>query len=70
LTDNFVQYFYYPLSINDSTPYTFTIIRENQTISATNWNTFTSTAQQVSVQVQVPKLTISTWSGKFSFFFR
>ncbi|CAF1546912.1 unnamed protein product, partial [Adineta steineri] len=61
LSNDFVEYFYYPTSSNNTTPYTFSIIKENQTISANNWNTYSTTQQIVSVQVQ--KLTISTWSG-------
>ncbi|CAF1457750.1 unnamed protein product, partial [Adineta ricciae] len=63
LSNDFVEYFYYPVSTTNSTNYFFAITKENQTISAATWNTYSTTGQNVSVQAQVPKLTITTWSG-------
>jgi hypothetical protein len=64
LTNNYVQYFYYPITLSTTAPQNaFSIIQENQTISASNWNAYSSPKQTVSTQIQVPKLTISTWSG-------
>ncbi|CAF3337216.1 unnamed protein product [Rotaria socialis] len=62
-SNDFVEYFYYPTSLNTSSEIMFSIIQENQSISAINWNTFTSNNKNVSTQIQVPRLTISTWSG-------
>ena len=68
LSNDFVEYFYYPVSPTNSTNYFFEITKENQTISAATWNTYSTTGQNVSVQAQVPKLTITTWSGKLPSF--
>ncbi|CAF1151520.1 unnamed protein product [Rotaria sp. Silwood1] len=63
LSNDFVEYYYYPASLNDSSQFAFSIIKENQTITAINWNTFSSDNKTVPVQIQVPQLTISIWSG-------
>ncbi|CAF1385731.1 unnamed protein product, partial [Rotaria magnacalcarata] len=62
-SNDFVEYFYYPTSLNTSSEIIFSMIRDNQSITAINWNTFNSNNKNVSTQVQVPRLTISTWSG-------
>ncbi len=41
----------------------FSIIKENATISAISWNANSASNQNISVQIQIPKLTISIWSG-------
>lgn len=64
LPNDYVEYFYYPpVLTNDSIKLSFSIIKENQAISAINWNTYSSSRQNISTQIQVPKLTISIWSG-------
>ncbi|CAF0783623.1 unnamed protein product [Rotaria sordida] len=62
-SNDFVKYYYYPPSLNDASEFAFSIIRENQTITATNWNVYSSENRILPVQIQVPKLTISIWSG-------
>ncbi|CAF4129363.1 unnamed protein product, partial [Rotaria sp. Silwood2] len=58
-----VEYYYYPTSLNDSSEFAFSISKENQTITAISWNTYSSNNKTLPVQIQVPKLTISIWSG-------
>ena len=64
-SNDFVEYYYYPESLNDSSQLTFTMIKENEVITAYSWNTYNSQSENQSVQIQVPRLTISVWSGKF-----
>jgi hypothetical protein len=64
LTNDYVEYFYYPTtSTNDSSQLPFSIIKENQAISATTWSASSSLNQNNFIEIQVPRLTISTWSG-------
>lgn len=65
LSNDYTEYFYYPGNLTNVSSLQFSIIKENQTVSATTWNQ-TNTGQSTtgaSSQVQVPRLTISTWSG-------
>jgi hypothetical protein len=64
LTNDYVKYFYYPKTSTSSlSQLPFSIIKENQTISAVTWTSYSSLQSNNSIQIQVPKLTISTWSG-------
>ena len=67
LSNDFAEFHYYPESINDSSQLSFSIIKENQTITAINWNAYNAARQNISIQTQVPKLTILIWSGKLKF---
>ncbi|CAF0953420.1 unnamed protein product, partial [Didymodactylos carnosus] len=60
---NFAAYFYYPADISNtiSSNISFSIARENEEISATNWNPLQNNGPVLSAEV--PKLTISTYSG-------
>jgi hypothetical protein len=58
-----VDYFYYPTQTNDTSQYAFSIIKENAQISASNWNAYSSSV--LNTTMQVPRLTVSVWSGKF-----
>ena len=65
LSNDYVEYFYYPSAeaSSNTSQLPFSIIKENQTLVTAILNTASSTGQLVSVETQVPKLTISTWSG-------
>ena len=67
LSNDFVEFYYYPESTNDLSHLSFSLIKENQTITAINWNAYNAARQNISVQIQVPKLTILIWSGKLKF---
>lgn len=65
LANDYVEYFYYPNTTagSNTSDLPFSIIKENQTLAATSWNAGSLTGAQISVEIQVPKLSISTWSG-------
>jgi hypothetical protein len=65
--NDFVEYFYYS---DNSSEIAFSIIQLNQTITATTQNTYGSGSPNVTLKIQVPKLSISTWSGKLKFVFQ
>lgn len=61
LSNDYVEYFYYPTDVSQTTSnISFSMIKENQTIVATSSRDRNT---QNSSNIQVPKLTISTWSG-------
>ena len=63
LPNDFVEYFYYPQEENGTSKYPFSITKDNQMISASNWNAFLQSGSNAVTPVQVPRLTVSTWSG-------
>ena len=67
LPNDFVEYFYYPQNNNETSQYPFSIVKENRLISASNWNLFLLNTTNVPIPVQVPRLTVSTWSGNDPF---
>lgn len=65
LPNDFVEYFYYPINASgaNSQEYPFSIIKENQLISAVAWDSYVRDNTSSPIRIQVPKLTIVTWSG-------
>lgn len=68
LTNDFVEYFYYPTSLSVASDITFSLIKENQLITAIDWNAYNTQNKNVSIEIQVPRLTISLWSGKLKIY--
>lgn len=60
-----MEYFYYPTasSNGDISQQPFSIVKENQVLNATNWNPNNAQRTVEAIKIQIPKLTISTWSG-------
>ena len=63
--NDFDQNFYYPANQQtaSSSSYSFAITRESQTISALDWVKFQANASDSVTNVQIPKITITSWSG-------
>ena len=65
LPNDYVEFFYYPTasSNGDTSKLPFSIVKENQVLNATSWNPNNVPRTVEAIQIEIPRLTISTWSG-------